>query len=357
MAERGDWGKREAWKKRSLIPCLTVVLAMGLSGGKSSAQTEAWACAGQSGTATTVDLGGFTSELEHLAAFLAKKPSPEDLGQIRGCLPSYWMVHTDEGTFAIATDKLKRELGDGKSEDAQRWVAHVLAEAKSYSQRNEVDGESAKAAHAELETILAKPEFAAVHPPSAWDLFRERLEAWIERLLLKIFGGLERYPIGGQILFWAVIVAGVAFIALWIVRFLSGRERIDGLRESEIVSASRTWQEWTRLAREAAARNDFRGAVHAAYWAGIARLEDSNVVPKDRAKTPREYLRLVSAAYPERPTASGKTNAASAQPRYREPLTELTSRLERSWYANRGANRDDYEQTLRQLEAMGCQLD
>jgi len=33
------------------------------------------------------------------------------------------------------------------------------------------------------------------------------------------------------------------------------------------------------------------------------------------------------------------------------------ARLERVWYANRGAQADDFEDTLRQLKALGCQLE
>ena len=102
------------------------------------------------------------------------------------------------------------------------------------------------------------------------------------------------------------------------------------------------------MAREAAARKDFREAVHSAYWSGISRLEDTGVVPKDRTKTPREYLRLVAAA---------SEHELAQRPIYRAPLEELTKRLERIWYANRGAGPEDFVETLKQLEAMGCQLE
>ena len=102
------------------------------------------------------------------------------------------------------------------------------------------------------------------------------------------------------------------------------------------------------MAREAAAQSNFREAVHSAYWAGITRLEDSGALPKDRSKTPREYLRLIANPAP---------HELAQRPVYREPMTELTKRLERTWYANRGAGPDDFKETLRQLEAMGCPLE
>ena len=135
---------------------------------------------------------------------------------------------------------------------------------------------------------------------------------------------------------------------MWLFRFMVSRDRIDSLPPGEIVASTRTWQEWVRAAREAANRNDFREAVHSAYWAGITRLEDNGVLPKDRTKTPREYLRLVSEPSP---------HELAPRPIYREPLAELTKHLERIWYANRGAGPDDFRDTLRQLEALGCPLE
>jgi hypothetical protein len=140
----------------------------------------------------------------------------------------------------------------------------------------------------------------------------------------------------------------VLCVAIWLVRFLQSRDRFDTLASSGSVIAPRTWQEWIRMAREAANRGDYREGVHSAYWAGIVRLEDSGVLPRDRTRTPREYLRLVTEP------SSGEL---LSRPMHREPLAALTSRLERIWYANRGAGPEDFHDSLRQLEALGCPLE
>jgi hypothetical protein len=165
---------------------------------------------------------------------------------------------------------------------------------------------------------------------------------------MRLFGGIGRHPIGGAILFWFIMVAGVGAIALWMFRFFASRDRLDSLPPSQSVHASRTWQEWIRASREAAHRGDFREAVHSAYWAGIVRLEDTGAVPRDRTKTPREYLRLVT---------DPLAGELPSDPSPREPLAALTSRFERTWYANRGAGPEDFRESLRQLEALGCQLE
>jgi hypothetical protein len=111
---------------------------------------------------------------------------------------------------------------------------------------------------------------------------------------------------------------------------------------------SRSWQEWIRAARESAARGDYREAIHSAYWAGITRLQDAGALPLDRAKTPREYLRALSA-----PRAPEQESTE----KYKEPLRKLTTNLELAWYANRKADSAEFSETLQHVEALGCRLD
>lgn len=294
---------------------------------------------------TSYALESLTSELQRLSDVLSKNPSARELAALRDSLPAHWTVKTSEGNYSISSESLKRQLSAG-SGLAKAWVDHVIQEMRSYSAANPSRDKNPRA---QLDRILAASEFSSVHPPSAWEIFRQRLSAWIGRLLYRIFGGLSRYPLGGQILFWMLLLAAVGFIALWLFRFLVSRDRMDLLPSSEVINASRTWQEWIQTAREAATRNDFRRAVHAAYWAGIARLEDLGVVPRDRTKTPREYLQLIT--QPHKREIAQTANFA-----YCEPLAALTKRFERVWYANRPAALEDFQHTLQHLEALGCQL-
>jgi Domain of unknown function (DUF4129) len=57
----------------------------------------------------------------------------------------------------------------------------------------------------------------------------------------------------------------------------------------------------------------------------------------DRARTPREYLRLLSSSS-----------------EHRETLTALTRIFELSWYAKRDSNEGTFSQTLQALEKLGC---
>lgn len=291
------------------------------------------------------NIASFIDELGRISGCLQKGTSPEKLTDLRHSLPAQWTVATVERDYAISTEYLRGQLAVGSRENAKLWVDNLATQLSSYSTGKPSTIGNARA---ELDRILAAPEFSEVRPPTAWDLFRQRLAAWLERQLVRLFGGLARYPISGRILFWVVVVACVGFIALWVFRFTVSRDRLEALPPGHVATVSHTWQEWIRTAREAAGRKDFREAVHCAYWAGITRLEDVGALPKDPTKTPREYLRLVTE--PAAPELAPRVT-------YREPLSVLTSRLEESWYANRGASAEDFRDALRQLEDLGCQLE
>ena len=264
---------------------------------------------------------------------------------MRDSLPKKWVVVTAQRDYPISTEYLRGQLAADKAGAAKEWMDHLEREFEGF---NAQEAAAPTNARAELKKILSSEEYAAVRPPSEWELLRERIAAWITRQILKLFGGMQRYPTAGKFLFWGVVVGGVLFVGYWLFRFLASRERLEQLPESSVTFPTRSWQEWIRAAREAAGRGDFREAVHSTYWAGIVRLEDLGMVPKDRAKTPREYLRSLREPANEEGPKAGTV---------RESLAGLTERLERIWYANRGARQEDFSESLKQLEALGCPLE
>lgn len=306
------------------------------------AQNQNPSASGLSTSSSAHDLDSFRGELNRISAILDNKPSSSQKAALRSSLPATWTISTPGRQYSLSTEPLRKSLNDTSPDEARRWVAHLQEQLTPYAQpRNSSDPRS------QLGKILAQPEFRAVRPPSAWEILRQRINAWLIRLFEKLFGGIARYPLGGQILFWVIVVIAVGAIAAFLFRFVSSRDRVVALPRAAEAIPGRTWQEWIRAAREAAAVGNYREAVHSAYWAGIARLEDLNVLPKDRTKTPREYLRLVVEPAP---------GELAAPATHREPLTALTHRLERVWYADRGASSEDFRESLRQLEALGCPL-
>ena len=306
--------------------------------------------------ATTYDAASFEAELKRLSTLLGKKPTKEEMAALRDALPHEWKVRTAEGKYGVSTQPLRNQLTALQSEKAKQWVEMLEAEVAGYSARRR--GADPQQARKELEKILSRREYASVHGPTAWERYREQLALWIGKLLYRLFGRMAGRRITGQIVFWTLLIVGVGCIGLWVFRFLVSRDRIDGLQPSNVLVASRTWQEWIRLAREAANRGDFREAVHSTYWAGIVYLEDAGMLPRDRTKTPRECLRLLKERSQSDTRVQQKAGDEAVGLRSpREPLAALTTRMERAWYAKLGANAEDFRESMNQLEALGCQLE
>ena len=328
--------------KLSVFPIL-LLLCSPICCGASAGPQSAGVSGPQSSTGKIYDVTSFVAELHRLDVALQGKPSASRIEELRKSVPSSWTVSTPEHTHSISTKPLRDRLNASSAAKAEIWIEELQAEIES-SQRYPTD---AALARPELNKILAGPGFVGVHPPNALDLFRQRVAAWLGRMFLRLFENISRHPIGAELLFWFLLIAGVAFVALCLFRYLSRGSDMNSFRPASSIVTTRTWQDWIRAARQAAARGDFREAVHSAYWAGIARLEETGALERDRTKTPREYLRLVKT----------RSAAGDARENCMEPLTTLTSRMERIWYAKREAKPEDFSDSLRQLEALGCPLE
>ena len=332
--------------KLRVFAVLVVLVASSLS--CTAFRTQAPATSNPQQVEKSFDVTSFAAELRRLEAELQKKPSPTGIRDFRDGLPPSWNVSTPERKYSIPTKRLQDQLNGSSTEKALTWLEHLQLEIEA-SRRTE--GPPLADAHAHLNKILASRGFAGVRPPTYLELLRQRVSAWLQRMFIKLFSGLSRHPIGAKVLFWVVLIAGIGFVALWIFRYITGRDSMNFFQPGNTTVTTRTWQEWIHGAREAAARGDFREAVHSAYWAGITRLEETGTLPRDRTKTPREYLRLIDT----QPRGAEVDGQAAAD--YKKPLAALTSRLERIWYANRMACLEDFDDTLRQLEALGCSLE
>jgi len=299
----------------------------------------------------------FAAEMRRLGAAIKKNSgSAKDIEALQKALPPSWKIETSEARYDFSSEPLRELMICDHCDAAARQSR--LQQAKSWTDRiaYQVDGYVAAAAsstsgepdaRAELEQILKRREFGAVRPPSQWDLLRERINAWLVRMLGRLFESIGRHPMGAKVLFWLILFSVVGWLARMLVRFWLGRARMDELRSVGQVAFTRSWQEWMRAAREAAARGDFREAVHSVYWAGIARLEDDGTISRDRTRTPREHLQLVAEAV---------AAAAPQNLQQRDSLAALTSLFELVWYGRSPADARDFETSLQQAEGLGCRL-
>jgi hypothetical protein len=302
------------------------------------------------------DSASFAAELRRLGTAIEKRNgNARDIEAIQKALPPSWKIDTSEAHYEFSSEPLRELLECSQCDAAARksrfaqaksWTDAIALQLDGYAAHG---GFSAPDARATLDQILKRREFGAVRPPSQWDLLRERINAWLMRVLSRLFENIGRHPLGAKLLFWLILFAVVGWLAMMLVRFWLGRARMDELRSVGEVAFARSWQEWIRAAREAAARGEFREAVHSVYWAGITRLEDAGTVSRDRTRTPREHLQLVAEAA-EVVLAEAQTS------KQRDSLAALTALFERVWYGRSHADARDFETSMRQAEGLGCDL-
>jgi Domain of unknown function (DUF4129) len=190
---------------------------------------------------------------------------------------------------------------------------------------------------AKLNRILAAKEFQAIHGPSWLESLRARIYDWMVRQFQKLYAKFPRGRTIGNAIAWTVVALTTLVLLLWLVRAATQ----DGARpQLDLHGASAAGQDsvyWLGAARAAAAKRDYRSAIHAAYWCGIARLEEAKLLTEDRSRTPRESLRLIRRESTEY-----------------APLAQLTRRFELVWYGYRSAGSADWSDSIEQLERLGC---
>jgi hypothetical protein len=191
-----------------------------------------------------------------------------------------------------------------------------------------------------LTRILSRKEYQyAVERPTLWERVRRKISVWLD----KTFGALAEIAPKARWIGRAVQIGIVVVVCVGLVWFLIGLERRNRLAlqfHPEVgkgAASERDWQLWLQDARAAAAKGAWRDAIHLVYWASISRLESSGQWPADRARTPREYLALVSEENSQRPT-----------------LSALTRAFERTWYAGQSAGAADFERAEQLAGSLGA---
>jgi hypothetical protein len=261
-------------------------------------------------------------------------------------LPASWHVHTEHGDFEISTEGLGRDVRRYRTDSTSANASAIRTRIGSL--RREIDGfEGAppdfSAQRDALSAILARREFSDVHG-TTWT---DRLKRWIfekvawifeklYRALARLFGFSAIPNVGKYFVYGLIGAAGLALLYL-VYRSIFRNPEFEEVIPTDLPVSAKEWTIWLAEARAAAARGDWRDAVHLAYWAGISFLEREGFWKPDRARTPREYLRLMS-----------------GQSEPRDTLTSLTRIFELAWYAKRDVSEQTFSETLTELEKLGC---
>jgi hypothetical protein len=250
-----------------------------------------------------------------------------------------WTLNTANGSFDFSTSWLVSQfekLQAGSNADVQKQILERIAAMKVDAIAYQQPAIDNSASRAVLEKILARPEFHQVHGPTWLDRLQYKISEWLFRLLSK-FVGSSSIPVIGRSVIWVLVGLAVLALAWFIYREMKRNARVEGLIPKIAPVSAKNWTVWLSEAKASAANGRWRDAVHLAYWAGISFLEASGAWRPDQARTPREYLKLITASSELRPV-----------------LSTLTQQLEVTWYGYRPAGPESFAETLTQLEKLGC---
>jgi uncharacterized protein DUF4129 len=300
------------------------------------------------------DSQSFLKELGRLKTQLeTARQSTEELRSFRESLPQAWAVdagghHYDVPTDLLVSRLVKAERQSDLRETQVNWARDYLnGLADETASLSGQPLSLADSARTKLDAILARSEFASTRQQSWWDEIRARINQILFNALERILRGVGGQKSLGYALLWLGICATVVIIAYWVFQRWFRAARGEEMALQAAAVPARSWQEWVFAARESGARGDYRMAIHCAYWAGIARLQDLGALSPDRAKTPREFLHAL---------AKSKLVVPESLATRQQALSTLTSRLEQSWYGFQLATEADFRDSLNQLETLGCRL-
>jgi hypothetical protein len=254
-------------------------------------------------------------------------------------LPQNWHIHTEQGDFDVSSEGLRRDVSRYEREKNVATALAVRERIKGLCR--EIDGFEKPAAdvsaqRADLNAILGRPEFHGVHGPTRLD----RLKQWMLSNLLRLLGrafGSSAFPTISRYFVYGLSALALVALAYFVYRTMVRGTDAERITPADLPVSAKEWAIWLAEARSAAAKHQWRDAIHLAYWAGIAFLERQGMWRPDRARTPREYLRLLSVSS-----------------EHRETLTALTRTFELAWYAKRDADEHTFAETLQALEKLGC---
>ncbi len=290
-----------------------------------------------------LSLDAYKAQLQKWSEAAGALRDPGDALRLSAEVPQVLVVTSDDGRrFEPSTEWLRQALTAYLTQAKQRGTMVKDIQAKLQAMREEAAAYALKSdgsqPRRQLDDILSRREFSQVHGPSAWDVLKAKVKDWIGRALLKIFSKVPSNAQAGQILVWLAIALGCATAAIWLKRRAARAAGEIATRQPiPFAPSAKNWRRWLAEARTAAQQSNWREAIHLAYWAGVSHLEESGAWVPDRAHTPREYLRLLSAGSAMRPA-----------------LTALTRQFEVVWYGDRSAGADDFRDVLAQLELLGC---
>ncbi len=200
------------------------------------------------------------------------------------------------------------------------------------------DGRDVAPERATLKAILASGNYAEEVPPSLFERLRDEFLEWLQRRLNSV-GASQASQLLANLFMISLIAVACGAMLWWFARKVQNQRMILPLGYAPHPSApsSQDWQQWLTQARAFAAERHWREAIHHVYWSAISCLESRGLWPADRARTPREYLGLLT-----------------ARPEKHADLDALTRSFERTWYGDQTAGQAQFDQACALLERLAA---
>lgn len=287
----------------------------------------------------TVSVADYVAWLDRLAAALDQGDSAP--GELTRDVPAGWRVQGNDRTFDISNTWLLNDLRELQSRPAPfartRLVALLRmtgAEASAYG----VPPTAPLGSRSALDAILDRREFRNIHGPTWIDQLRQRVLRWVLNVMDLVFGS-SAVPTVSTVLVYVLIALAVVALAAWTYRSLTNSAALDTIVPDRQPVSAKEWSIWLAEAQQAGGRGHWRDAIHLAYWCAVSFLESQGAWRPDRARTPREYLRLLPSASEHRPA-----------------LTALTHSFELVWYGTDQADARSFADALAHLERLGCRV-
>jgi Domain of unknown function (DUF4129) len=282
----------------------------------------------------------YVAELDSLASIARQLAHPEDVRKLLNDIPTVWRIQTAQQTFEVRSEWLRQELNEWQKKPSREIQDRIVARlqilrAEAASFQDSPKDVSQK--RVLLNGILAGREFQNIHGPTWLDRFKQRVVELLIKLLSRVFKSSAIPTIGNAVVYGLMALALLA-VAYWMYRTIRNNAGVEAIVPLSLSVSSKGWKVWMKEARLAAEGGNWRDAIHLGYWCGISFLEAQELWRPDRARTPREYLRLL-------PSAS----------EHRQTLGTLTRTFELVWYGTQEADENTFSESLAQLEKLGCQ--
>jgi Domain of unknown function (DUF4129) len=271
------------------------------------------------------------------------KSKTVDAAELEKSVPFECDFSIGEKQFRVSLDKVRADLAsiqketdkedrDDDIQAAQRDVDQRLAGLDSFERG--VDSTT----QPKLQEILARREFRRVGQQDGSTLLKEQILLLFIKLFSLIASNNEQAVLFAQFAAWTIVILLVAYLIWNLYKWITRQRPMESSREYiPFTPSAKHWHKWLEEARAALARGDLRGAVHFSYWAAISDLETAGAWRPDRARTPREYLRLMAEHDPARPL-----------------LADLTRDFEIIWYGNRIPLPLDCQEFMAKVEKIAC---